>query len=408
MKRVGQALLPVAAAWLVLGSGAAGAQAPPPPPVGVSVPLAKRIATWDEFSGHFEAVQSVEVRPRVSGFIEKLHFTDGQLIDAGEPLFTIDQRPFNLAVMVAEAELTRSKAQVAFQQTEVERAAPLVKSGAVTERDFTQRAANLAIAQAQQQSAEAALEQAQLNLTWSVVTAPISGRISDHKVDVGNLVTASDTLLTTIVTVDPIQFIFDASESDYLRYQRLNKSGARPSSRDTANPVLVKLADEDTFTHEGKMDFVDNQINPRSGTIRGRALFDNEDQLLLPGVYGRLRLFGGDVDALLIPDSAVISDQTSKIVFVVGEDGVVAGQEGQARADLGGVARGRAGSREDRPGGDRWARQPDGEARRESHPCRSRDQGSLQLALVRRDEGQRCAYPTSSSIGRSSPPCCRS
>jgi RND family efflux transporter MFP subunit len=140
---------------------------------------------------------------------------------------------------------------------------------------------------------------------------------------VGNLVTASDTLLTTIVTVDPIQFIFDASESDYLRYQRLNKSGTRPSSRDTANPVLVKLADEETFTHEGKMDFVDNQINPRSGTIRGRALFENKDLLLLPGVFGRLRLFGGDTDALLIPDSAVISDQTSKIVFVVGEDGTV-------------------------------------------------------------------------------------
>lgn len=327
MTRVGKALLPLAAACLVLGSVTAGAQAPPPPPVGVSPPLAKRISTWDEFSGHFEAVQSVEVRPRVSGFIEKLHYTDGQLINAGDPLFTIDQRPFELAVKVAEAELARTKAQVSFQETEVERAAPLVKSGAVTERDFTQRAANLAIAQAQEQSAEAALEQAQLNLTWSVVTAPISGRVSDHRVDVGNLVTASETLLTTIVTVDPIQFIFDASESDYLRYQRLNKNGARPSSRETANPVRVRLADEDAFTHEGRMDFVDNQINPRSGTIRGRALFDNKDLLLLPGVYGRLQLFGGDVDALLIPDSAVISDQTSKIVFTVNDDGVVAAKQ---------------------------------------------------------------------------------
>jgi RND family efflux transporter MFP subunit len=156
-----------------------------------------------------------------------------------------------------------------------------------------------------------------------VVTAPISGRISNRKVDVGNLVTAPTTLLTTIVSLDPIHFVFDASEADYLRYARLSKDGNRPSSRDYANPVRVKLADESTFSHEGKMDFVDNPVSARSGTIRGRALLENKDQLMVPGIFARLQLFGGDVDALLIPDSAVASDQMKKIVFAVGDDGVV-------------------------------------------------------------------------------------
>ncbi len=316
-----------AAAWVCLAlcvcAPPAAAQAPPPPPVTVAQPIAKRITTWDEFSGHFEAIEAVQVRPRVSGFIEEVRFKDGEIVKAGQPLFTLDQRSFKLAVEVAQAEVARTKAQVAFQETEVDRAAPLVKSGAVTERDYTQRAANLAIAQAQQQSAEAALRTAQLNLEWTVVTAPVQGRISDKKVDPGNLVVASETVLTTIVSLDPIHFVFDASEADYLRYTRLYQSGARPSSREVANPVRVKLADEDTFSHEGRMDFVDNQMNARSGTMRGRAILDNKDGLLVPGVFGRLQLFGGDVDALLIPDAAVISDQMRKIVLAVDNNGKV-------------------------------------------------------------------------------------
>jgi RND family efflux transporter MFP subunit len=304
-------------------SEAAEAQAPTAPSVTVANPIAKRIQTWDEYSGHFEAVETVEVRPRVSGFIDKVHFKDGQIIKMGEPLFTIDQRPFDLALQIADAEVARTKANVAFQKTEVDRAAPLVQSGAVTERDFTQRSANLLIAQAQQMSAEVSYKQAQLNLEWSVVTAPIGGRISNRKVDVGNLVTAPTTLLTTIVSLDPIHFVFDASEADYLRYARLYESGERPSSRDFANPVRVKLADEETFKHEGRMDFVDNQMNARSGTSRGRAVLDNKDQLFVPGVFARMQLFGGDIDALLIPDSAVVSDQMRKIVFTVGDDGVI-------------------------------------------------------------------------------------
>jgi membrane fusion protein, multidrug efflux system len=328
--------IPLAALMCVVLIPAAGAQAPPPPPVTVASPLAERITTWDEYSGHFEAVQSSEVRPRVSGFIDKVHFKDGEIVKAGDPLFTLDRRLFELAVKSAEAEVARTKAQVSFQETEVERAAPLVKTGAVTKRDFTQRSANLLTAEAQSAAAEAALRTAQLNLEWTTITAPISGRISDRKIDVGNLVVASETVLTNIVTLDPIHFLFDASEADFLRYTRMNLNGTRPSSRGTSNPVRVKLADEKDFTHIGQMDFVDNQLNTRSGTMRGRAVLKNEKQLFVPGVFGRLKLFGGEVDALLIPDSAILSDQTRKIVFVIGDDDIVAAKS----LELGPIAKG--------------------------------------------------------------------
>ena len=312
----------------VLSASAAPAQAPPAPSVTVAKPIAKRITTWDEYSGRFEAMESVEVRPRVSGFVDKVHFKDGQVVKAGDPLFTIDPRPFEIAAESARAEIARAKATVALATSEVERAAPLVRSGAVTERDFTQRSANLSVTEAQLQVAQAALKSAELNLEWTVVRAPISGRISDRKVDPGNLVIGGEqgtTLLTTIVALDPIHFLFDVSESDYLRYQRLSSSGQRASSRDSSNPVRIRLSDETDWTHEGAMDFVDNQLNPRSGTMRGRAVLPNKDQLFAPGIFARLRLFGGEVDALLVPDSSIVSDQMRKIVFVVGDDGVVKG-----------------------------------------------------------------------------------
>lgn len=302
------------------------AQGPPAPSVTVANPIAKRITTWDEYSGRFEAVETVEVRPRVSGFVDKVHFKDGQIVKAGDPLFTIDPRPFEIAAESARAEIARARAQVALALSEVERAAPLVKSGAVTERDFTQRSANLNVTEAQLQVAEANLKSAELNLEWTVVKAPISGRISDRKVDIGNLVIGGSqgtTLMTTIVSLDPIHFLFDTSEADYLRYSRLAASGQRASSRENSNPVLVKLADETDWPHKGTMDFVDNQFNPRSGTMRARAVLDNKDQLFSPGIFARLRLFGGEVDGLLIPDTSIVSDQMKKLVFLVGDDGVV-------------------------------------------------------------------------------------
>jgi len=295
-------------------------------PVTIAPPMAKRVTQWDEFSGRFEAVAQVEVRARVSGFIDKLHFRDGQVVNVGDLLFTIDKRPFEIAVQSAEAEVARNKAQVDIAELQVERGAALVKSRNIPDAEYDQRKANLAVAKAQLKTAEAAVRNAELNLDWTDVRAPLAGRISDRKVDAGNLIQGGQqgaTLLATIVTLDPIRFVFDVSESDYLRYTRLFLSGAMASSRDSVNPVRIRLADESEWTRTGKVDFVDNTLSARSGTIRTRAVVENKNQLLTPGIFGRVQLFGGEYDALLIPDSAIVSDQARKIVFTVGADNVV-------------------------------------------------------------------------------------
>ena len=296
-------------------------------PVTVAAPLAKRVTQWDEFSGRFEAVESVEVRPRVSGFIDQVHFKDGQMVKATDLLFTIDKRPFQIALESAQAEIARTAAQVELAENEVERATPLARTKVLTEREFDKRKSDLSVARAAQLATQASLRTAELNLEWAEVRAPISGRISNRKIDVGNVVSSGQngqsTLLTTIVSLDPIHFTFDVSEADFLRYARLFLAGQRQTSRDNSNPVRVKLADEAAWTRVGKMNFVDNQLNARSGTIRGRAIFDNKDELLYPGLFARMQLFGGEIDAMLVPDSAVISDQARKIVFLVGPDNVV-------------------------------------------------------------------------------------
>jgi len=298
---------------------------PPAMPVTVAPPVAQRVTQWDEFSGRFEAVASVEVRARVSGFIDKIHFRDGQIVEVGDLLFTIDKRPFEIAVESADAEVARIKAQVDLAVLQVERGASLIKSKTITDADYDQRKANLDVARAQLKAAEAAVRQAQLNLDWTDVRAPLAGRISDRKGDAGNLIQGGQqgaTLLATIVTLDPIRFVFDVSEADYLRYTRLFLSGALESSREQ-NPVRIRLADETDWKRTGKVDFVDNILSPRSGTIRTRAIVENKTQLLTPGIFGRVQLYGGEYDALLVPDSAIISDQSRKIVFVVGPDNVV-------------------------------------------------------------------------------------
>ncbi|KAF0098027.1 MAG: RND family efflux transporter MFP subunit [Rhodospirillaceae bacterium] len=320
-------LLAVASLCLLAFSSASFAQGGPPAmPVTVSEPLAKRVTQWDEYSGRFEAVATVEVRARVSGFIDRIDFRDGQIVKEGDPLFTIDRRPYEIAVESAEAEVARNKAQVDLAELQVGRGASLIASRTITEAEQDSRKSTLAVARAQLKSAEAALRNAQLNLEWTNVTAPITGRISDRKVDAGNLISGGQsgaTLLATIVTLDPIRFVFDISEADHLRYSRLILSGALASSRDGANPVRIRLSDETDWKRTGKVDFVDNAMTARSGTIRVRALVDNKDQLLTPGIFGRLQLFGGEYDALLVPDSAIISDQARKIVFTVADDGVV-------------------------------------------------------------------------------------
>ncbi len=302
------------------------AQAPQAPPVTVANPIAKRITQWDEFSGRFEAMDNVEVRPRVSGFIDKIHFKDGDMIESGAVLFTIDKRPFEITLAAAQAEMANAKAQVKLQTAEVARAKPLEKKKLLATAELEKRQAGLASALAQVQAAEASIRSAKLNLEWTDVRAPIAGRLSDAKVDVGTLVTGgagTTTLLTTIVRLDPIYFVFDGSEADYLRYVRASQSGERPSSRNTANPVRIKLSDEEGWPWSGKMEFVDNQLDPRTGTIRARAIVDNKKLFLSPGLFGRMQLYGGEIDALLIPDSAIVSDQTKKIVFVVNSENKV-------------------------------------------------------------------------------------
>ncbi len=320
------------------GKPAAGSDAPPPP-VTVARPLQKTITEWDEYTGRFSAVASVEVRARVSGFIDSVHFNDGQIVKQGDLLFVIDPRPYRLAVEQSTADVERGRAKLDIATLDVERAAPLARSQTLTERELDTRRSTQRDAAGQVASAEATLKQAKLNLEWTEVRAPISGRISDTRVDAGNLISGGQvgaTLLTVIVSIDPIRFVFDGSEADFLRYQRLSASGARPSSRDAPNPVSVRLADESDYKHQGRMDFVDNVLNPKTGTIRGRAIFENKDGLLTPGFFGRLRLYGGEREALLVPDNAISSDQASKILFTVAEDGTV----GTKRVELGPIVEG--------------------------------------------------------------------
>ena len=314
--------------------GKPAANSPPPPAVTVAHPLQKSITEWDEYTGRFTALETVEIRARVSGFIDSVHFQEGQIVKKDDLLFVIDQRPYQIAVELAKADIQRAQAKLDIATDDVNRATPLVQSKTLTEREFDTRQSVQRDAAGQLASANAALKQAQLNLEWTEVRAPIAGRISDKRVDAGNLISGGQTgatLLSVIVSIDPIHFVFDGSETDFLHYLRLAAAGTRPSSRDAPNPVAVRLADETEFTHMGRMDFVDNAINPKTGTIRGRAIFDNKGGFLTPGFFGRLRLFGGTHDALLIPDGAIASDQASKIVFTVAEDGTV----GAKRVELG-------------------------------------------------------------------------
>lgn len=311
--------------------GALGDEPAPPPQVTVANPVAQSVPRWDEYTGRFEPIQQVEVRPRVSGAVDSIHFVDGQLVKQGDLLFVIDPRPFQIAVDSAKADVARTKAQLAVATYDVARARELVKTNVVGRSEVEHREAELGVASAEQLIAEAALRNAELNLEWTQVRAPISGRVSDHRVDVGNLVQGGQvdaSLLTTIVELSPIHFVFDASEADYIRYARLSAEGKQPSGSSDpvmGNPVMIRLADEPDWSQSrsGSIDFLDNQLNPRGGTIRGRAVVENKDLFLIPGTFARLRLFGGTINALLIPDATIMSDQSNKIVFVVDEKGKV-------------------------------------------------------------------------------------
>jgi RND family efflux transporter MFP subunit len=287
-----------------------------PPEVTVATPILKKIVQWDEHTGQFEALRRVEVRSRVSGELVGIHFTDGEMVKAGQLLFTIDHRPFEIALASAQGDVARAKAQVSVAAADSERAEKLAATKVLTQRDVDQRKANYDVAVGQLQIAEAALRNAELNLEWTSVYAPIEGRLSDRKIDVGNLISGAPvgaSLLTTIVSLDPIHFVFNVPEPDHVRY-------ARRSPSISNRQVQVRLADEKEWTRNGILNFMDNQLNGRSGTIRGRAVLKNEDFMLTPGSFGRLRLFAAEVEAVLIPDAAVVSDQSRKVVYTVGTD----------------------------------------------------------------------------------------
>lgn len=310
------------------------------PVVEVATPLTERVIDWDEYTGRFEAVQSVVLQARVSGYLDKIHFQEGDRVEAGQLLYQIDPRPFQADVAQAQARLEAAIALRELALIEVERADELFRREVGPRSEAQRRRAEYQEAVANVALAEAELTSAQLDLEFTEIRAPISGRISATNVDVGNLVIGGPngaTVLANIVTITPIEFVFTVSEADFLRYARLDATGVRPSSRDFENTVFVKLQDEETWPWEGRMTFVDNQIDPNSGTLEGRATFENSEGFLQPGLFGRLRLAGSlEYDAVLIPDEAIVSDQSHLLVYVVGEDNVVS----ERRVILGPLHRG--------------------------------------------------------------------
>ena len=310
------------------------------PMVEVATPLTERIVDWDEYTGRFEAVRSVVLQARVSGYLDEIHFQEGDRVEAGQLLYRIDPRPFEADVAQAQARLDAAIALRELALIEVERAEELFRREVGPRSEAQRRRAEFQEAVANVALAEAELVSARLDLEFTEIHAPISGRISATNIDVGNLVIGGPngaTVLANIVTVDPIEFVFTVSEADFLRYARLDAQSIRPSSRDFENSVFVKLQDEETWPWRGRMTFVDNQIDSNSGTLEGRATFENGNDFLKPGLFGRLRLAGSpEYDAILIPDEAIVSDQSHLLVYVVGEDNIVS----ERRVILGPLHRG--------------------------------------------------------------------
>ena len=315
--------------WCVTMLAACGkpeAQAPqaaPAPQVSVASVIEREVNEWDEFSGRLEAVEKVEVRPRVSGYIEAIHFQEGKEIKKGDLLFVIDPRSFAAELKRGEADLVRAKASAELANSQRERVGKLLQNKFISQQDYDERTNGLRAADANVLVAQAALDVARLNLEFTRVTAPIAGRVGRAEITVGNLVSAEGpagaTLLTTIVSFDPIYAYFEGDEQIYLKYVELAHSGARPSSREVRNPIYLGLGNEQGYPHQGYMDFVDNKLDPATGTIRARAVFDNKERLFTPGLFARLKLIGsGKFKAVLINDRAVGTDQNQKFVLVLG------------------------------------------------------------------------------------------
>ncbi|HCW3076950.1 TPA: efflux RND transporter periplasmic adaptor subunit [Enterobacter roggenkampii] len=298
--------------------------APPAPAVSAADVVVKSISQWDSFNGRIEAVESVQLRPRVSGYIDKVNYTDGQEVKKGEVLFTIDDRTYRAALEQAQANLARAKTQASLAQSEANRTDKLINTHLVSREEWEQRRSAAVQAQADIRAAQAAVDAAQLNLDFTKVTAPIDGRASRALITSGNLVTAGDTasVLTTLVSQKTVYVYFDVDESTYLHYQNLARSGQGASSNHTALPVEIGLTGEEGYPHQGKVDFLDNQLTPSTGTIRMRALLDNSQRQFTPGLFARVRLPGSaEFKATLIDDKAVLTDQDRKYVYIVDKEG---------------------------------------------------------------------------------------
>ena len=305
-----------------------GAGAPAGPPVTVANPVYKKIVEWDEYPGQFKAIDSIDVRARVSGYLEQIHFTDGQVVRQGDLLFTIEKRPFEIALNSARAQLAEANAQLSLANRNLKRYEKMREGNIVGESDYDDRVEAVSAGKAAVASATAEVEQAELDLGYTEIHAPVTGRISRHEVSAGNLITGGYTgdvtLLTTIVSLDPIYFEFDVSEANYLAYQRAAERGVMASMRDNKIEVFAKLPDEEQWTHKGTLEFLDNQVNETSGTIRARATFPNADNVFTAGQFAHIRVPGSEpYEAVLLPETAIVTDQSQKIALVVADDGTV-------------------------------------------------------------------------------------
>ena len=322
----------VLTSWILLwsagcGGGADLSTAPPPPAVTVAEVRGERLAEWDEYQGEFEAIDAVEIRPRVSGYLVRVPFVEGKEVRKGDVLFEIDPEPYQATLDERRADLARTRARLALVERDAERGERLVKAQAISQEEMDTRLTLVTESRAAVLAGEAAVRTAELDLAWTKVRAPVDGRTGRAEVTEGNLVTAGPTgatLLTTIVSLDPIYVYFEGDESAYLRYAHLDQTGERPSSRRAANPVQIGLSDEDGFPHRGRMDFVDNQLDRETGTIRARAIVDNRDRVFTPGMFARVRLLGSGVRPVtLIPEVAIATDQDRKFVYVLNPDSTV-------------------------------------------------------------------------------------
>jgi RND family efflux transporter MFP subunit len=312
--------------------------------VTAALPLKTDVIDWDDYTGRFEAPDDVEVRARVTGVVSAIHFRNGQDVKAGQPLFTIDPRPYQAALAQAKGQEARAQASLVNSQQVYKRSMALASANAVSKEEIEGNLATQRSTAADLAAAKAAVRNAALNLEFTTVRAPFSGRVSDRKVSLGDTVIDGQTVLTRVVSLDPIWFSFEGAEAFYLKNLRQDARGERGSSRYTANPVDIQLADEDEYRWHGKMVFLDNAVDPDSGTIRARAVVANPRHFLTPGMYGRARLLGsGRYQAMLVPDSALVTDQTRRLVYVVGQDDKILARQVEIGAKVEGLRIIRAG-----------------------------------------------------------------